>query len=589
MAAVQSKLHYPTVAIGASCNGTTGGKTALRAGNTGTFRAFSRTPCACVLLIGVGLAACGEPADNASPSAPNEGDLLPTPSRPAPNWNCGPRCWREEAVPSAVVDAFDSTVDNVDLQPELVYPLDGSVHPINLNTVTFQFRRGNQAQRWFDIRLSTVSGSSPRSYDFITPCHAPPLNDTSDANAAAVDRCVYDIPVDMWRSIAEDHAGQTLRVSIGSMESAATPVHRSADYSITFSDTAISGGFYYWSTALGGTYRLPFGATQAVPWIAPGTASNPSACGGCHAVSRNGSVIAFTSDAAAGYLQVSDAADPTQKRIASEGTRNSSMLALNRTGSRVLVAFDGRLTLRDTSDGTVLAEADETLFGNERTAYFPEFSADDREVVVTLSDAPDSFWSVVTGELAIMPISGDEFGEPRVIASTPDQVHFYPSWSPNGEWILFASAPIFSLSYDQPNARLCVVHRDGGPIYELSNATQGIGNTSTLPKFAPFVQADGSMFFTFNSKLDYGFLLENSAQASAAARLPQLWLSLFDPARIDREDPSSAPVWLPFQSVDQRNHLGLWTERVSCGEGTEQVSVCGPGEICIDNACRVLR
>jgi hypothetical protein len=393
----------------------------------------------------------------------------------------------------------------------------------------------------------------------------------------------------MWRSIAEDHAGQTLRMSIGSTASAAGPIHRSGDSSLSFSTSAISGGFYYWSTALGGTYRLPFGATQAVPWITPGTESNPSACGGCHAVSRDGNVIAFTSDAAAGYLQVSDAADPTHKRIASEGDRNSSMLALNRDGSRVLVAFDGRLTLRDTADGSVLAEADETLFGDGRSAYFPEFSADDREVVVTLSDAPDSFWSVVTGDLAILPLDGDQFGEPRVIASTPDQVHFYPSWSPDGEWILFASAPIFSLSYDQPQARLCVVHRDGGRIYELGNATQGVGNTSTLPKFAPFVQADGSMFFTFNSKLDYGFLLENSARQTPAERLPQLWLSVFDPSRIEDDDPSSAPIWLPFQQVDQRNHLGLWTERVSCGDSSEQVNVCGSGEICIDNACRVIR
>jgi hypothetical protein len=544
--------------------------------------AIKRAP---MLICALAWLGCGETADNAPPSAENPSPLLPPPSRPAPAWNCGTRCWHDEGVPSAVIDAFDSTVDNVDLQPTLVYPLDGSVHPTNLTTITFQFRRGDQTQRWFDIRLSTVSGSTPRSYDFITRCYPPP-----SASTAQDDRCVYDIPADLWRSIAEDHAGQALRVSVGSMQTAAGPVHRSPDTTISFSESAISGGFYYWSTALGGTYRLPFGATQAVPWIAPGTESNPSACGGCHAVSRDGSVIAFTSDAAAGYLQVSDAADPTHKRIASEGARNSSMLALNRDGSRVLTAFDGRLTLRDTESDSVLAEADESLFGEGRTAYFPEFSADDREIAVTVSDAPDSFWSVITGEIAILPIAGDEFGEPRVIASTPDEVHFYPSWSPNGEWVLFASAPIFSLSYDQPNARLRVVHRDGGPIYDLLNATQGVGNTSTLPKFAPFIQADGSMVFTFNSKVDYGFLLDNSAQPLPELRLPQLWLSFFDPERIDdEEDPSSPPVWLPFQSIDQRNHLGLWTERVSCGEGNEQVSVCGPDELCIDNSCRVLR
>jgi hypothetical protein len=144
------------------------------------------------------------------------------------------------------------------------------------------------------------------------------------------------------------------------------------------------------------------------------------------------------------------------------------------------------------------------------------------------------------------------------------------------------------VSYDQPNAHLRVVRAEGGPIVELRNATQGIGNTSTLPKFAPFVQPDGSMFFTFNSKIDYGYLLANSAHSDTSDRLPQLWLSLFDPTRVGHGDPSSAPVWLPFQQVDQRNHLGLWTERVSCGDEFQQVSVCGPGEICIDSSCRII-
>jgi hypothetical protein len=147
--------------------------------------------CATVLLAAAATTACGEPADNASPSQPMPIDTLPTPARPAPTWNCGTRCWHEEAVPSQVVDAFDSTVDNVDLQPELVYPLEGSVHPTNLSSLTFQFRRADVTQRWFDIRLSTLSGSSPRSYDFITPCVAP---EATGSDSVPADRCVYQVP-----------------------------------------------------------------------------------------------------------------------------------------------------------------------------------------------------------------------------------------------------------------------------------------------------------------------------------------------------------------------------------------------------------
>ncbi|HTM46999.1 MAG TPA: hypothetical protein VL137_18710 [Polyangiaceae bacterium] len=531
------------------------------------------------LVIALG---CDAPADKASASRFNTEPSLPTPARPAPNWNCGDRCYKDPSVPQAAARAFGGSVEGTDSRPEIIYPLDGSAHPINLSNIVFQFKRKSTAQKWFDIQIVAMAGSSQRKYDFLVPCDPPPHESVSD-------RCVYALPAEHWRSLAEENEGAQVNATVGTLSEDAEVIVRSLSVTLQFPRGAITGGFYYWSTALGGTYRLPFGATEAVPWIAPKSESNPSACGGCHAVSRNGNVIAFTSDAAAGYLQVADAADPAHKLIDSEGTRNSSMMALNSDGSRVVVAYDGRLTLTDTATDTVLAQADSSFFGGNQTAFFPEFAPHDDKLVVTLSDAPDSFWSVTTGQIAIIPLHDDQFGPAQVIVNTPNEVHFYPSWSPDEKWIVFASAPLFSVSYDQPSARLRVVHADGGDITELSNATQGIGNTSSLPKFAPFVQPDGSMFFTFNSKIDYGYLLENSARPDPSERLPQLWLSLFQPTRVGHGDPSSAPVWLPFQQVDQRNHLGLWTERVSCGNESQQVSVCGSGEICIDSTCHIIR
>lgn len=546
----------------------------------GAPRAGVRLVCGLTLALATSLG-CSPQGDDASPSVGHDAPL-PIPSTPGADWNCGERCFRDPDLPEAASRAFELDAQSDDEAPVLVYPLDGSVHPLNLTDLVIQFRRESTAQVWFQISLTPSDGNDRTPYDFVIPC-TPPDED------APSDQCIAMLPEQHWRELAEDNAGRALQLTVTASARNDSGTHRSAARTLEFSADPLSGGFYYWSTALGGTYRLPFGSHQAVPWIAPNTQSNPSSCGGCHAVSRNGNVIAFTADAAAGYLQVADAADPTHKRISDESQRNSSMLSLNQDGSRLVGAYDGRLTLLDTETNSVLDQADKTFFGNNKTAFFPEISADGQRLVVTLSDAPDSFWSVVTGEIATISLQGDRFGDPTVIVSSPDEVHFYPSWSPDGEWIVFASAPIFSLSYDQPNARLRAVRKDGGAIYELGAATQGVGNTSTLPKFAPFVQSDGTMFFTFNSKADYGFMLENTRIAEPAERLPQLWLSRFDPSRLESGDPSSAPVWLPFQQLDQRNHLGLWTERVSCGDDSQQVSVCGPDEVCIDSSCRVLR
>src|SRR4029079_12273478 len=99
--------------------------------------------------------------------------------------------------------------------------------------------------------------------------------------------------------------------------------------------------------------------------------------------------------------------------------------------------------------------------------------------------------------------------------------------------------------------------------------------TSSWPKFAPFVQASGSlMFLTFNSKIDYGFRLPNSTRAPDKMEA-QLWLSAIDLARLGSGDPSLPPVWLPFQDVTQRNHLGFWTEQVDC-----RVDATGAGVGC---------
>jgi hypothetical protein len=485
---------------------------------------------------------------------------------PPPDLNCGATCFRDSVVPAEAITRFDAPVATTG-RPTVAYPLNESAHPINVGDITIQFRRADTTQTVFRI---DVMGST--TYHFYVPCQTLAGGDPSE--------CVYHPHEGDWRDITLNLRGTDAELVILALSTGG--VASSAPVALHFTSVDVAGGLYYWSTAVRGTYRLLFGAKRALPFITPATpASNPFSCGGCHSLSRNGKVIAFTEgNVASGFLAVADTADPTRQSVrppATGAVHDSAMMAVSPDGTRVLTSFSSTLVLRDASSGQVLGSVDPTFLGPQMAGYFPEFSPDGNDIVLTLSSQPDAEWSVRNGDLAILPYNRGQFGPAKVIVPGGTNFHFYPSFSPDGKWIVFASAPVSpsatGYSYNQSQARLRLVSRDGGPVYELSRATQGIGHTSTWPKFAPFVQDNGrTLFVTFNSKIDYGFLLKNTTLPAAQTH-PQLWFSAIDLGKLDTEDPSYAPMWLPFQEVTQNNHLGYWTEVITC---TEQPT-SGPG------------
>lgn len=516
------------------------------------------------------------------------------------SYRCGSRCAVEQGAPADSGDWFFNDETDLGDPPEIVYPFAGAMHPNDLRRLTVHFTRGRSDFQVFRVRIEQPD--SGVVYDFFTPCLA-----------LGSDGCRYLLEGVVWDHARQDLLDKPARLTVTGSTAPVGFQKTSKPVSLDVVSSQLANkGFYYWSTVssyngdpskTAGIYRLPFGADQTQPYIMPGTATNDRQCGACHSVSRDGSTIAFTArndvggpDQRSGTLVAEGTAQPETPLfpVAPPDTYDSSMMALTSDGKRVLVAFEEKLALRASSKddpkyvpGKTIVELTKDQLG-KKGGYFPEFSPNDDAVVLTLSDDPDSAIAVRQGDIAVMDYhrEDDSFDNLRVIVPGTDELfHFYPTWSPDGQFIAFASAPVENdelgmprKSYDQQKARLRLVRRTGGEVYELSRAMPELDKWSTYPKFAPFSagQAGDLMFLTFNSKVNYGLILDNDALGDQ--RVAQLWMSAIDVSKLP-DDPSSPPIWLPFQDPTQAGHLGIWTSEVRCRPDLG-ANACGFGQHC---------
>lgn len=479
-----------------------------------------------------------------------------------------------EIGPGATVNApnlFGGSVTGAAIQ--VVYPATGVLLPPNTNSLEFHFVPG--------------SGQTLFRFTFVAPTTTLQVYTGCTPLGAG---CVFTPAPTFWTSLV-DYARGTAPVQWrveGVNGTNPGAVGASAWQDLGFTEQDLTGGLYYWNSA-GTVVRYDYGYPNA-PATTYLRASNVGAfaCVGCHVLSRQGNLV----------LAGKDIPSPAAFSLLSVATRTpyaSTAGAVTGSGNFFSFAPDEQHLL--TSNGVSIGWLDlrnSASHAVTSNGTMPDWSPSGTEVVFSRPASPPPLGFASTGvtsaSLQTMHFNGLGFDPPQVLVPFTGANNYYPTYSPDGEWVLFNRSPGNHNSYANasvndagvaPDGEMWIIPATGGAPLALPRVN---ASTSTWPKWAPVKQdsADGPvMWLTFSSQRAYGLRLADGQQT-------QLWMVAFNPARARVGlDPTSTPFWLPFQDLASGNHIGQWSTKVPrppCS-GSGQ-STCEAGEVCTSGVCR---
>jgi hypothetical protein len=447
--------------------------------------------------------------------------------------------------------------------PEVAYPPANALMPPNINLLEFQWLPGEASL--FELRLAGDS----IDLKIYTKC-----NKLGDGCSFLPDEPTMKLLTQASRSRSVE---LTMR---GSAENGGG-VGTSATQKLSFSDSDMKGGLYYWAASIGGIARYDFGlrGKSAESYYDPFRAGLV-VCVGCHAMSRNGQRIAVGMNIP-GPAQMRTLETSTRAKLFEVGTgllSGSNYQAFSPEGKWLVTTETAGLTLRDGTLGTVIGNNPSVANAN-----MPDFSPDGKSVVFARSAMWCPFGpctlSTTGASLYTVEFKGmDGFGTPQLLVQSDGANNYYPSFSPDGRFVAYNKAA--GDSYDAKDAQVWVVPAKGGTPINLASVNDIVGNS--WPKWSPFVHRFGSssiLWLTYSSRRTYGLHANTTAQ---------IWMVPVDIAKLEKGEASTyPPFWLPFQDLRTGNHIPAWVEKVDRLPCTveEEGKVCSAGERCISGYC----
>ncbi len=460
--------------------------------------------------------------------------------------------------------------------PSIEYPLDKAVAPLNIPSIDSQWTTAQND-------LFHLSWTSPHiAIDLYTLA--------ADAQ--------FDDPT--WANVAASASGDAISIVVeGLVQASPSTKYASAPVTLNMSHDKIDNtAIYWWASSQGSLITQTFGQTGAPTAV-------KADCTACHSVSRAGSRIGYSrcvnGDCGQIYLGFMKY-DTTNKVWADTLNADSETIAGSYTtfapvgnpfpDDKSAVALGAtsacHLTMIDPDTGALVASNVDTVSthmnGNPgRCATMPDWSPDGKTVTFASTPNAGQWIDVSSSAIATMSYSyansTHTFGEPSIIVPGPITLtsgvytnFFFPSWSPDGSYIVFdaARAAWRDLSPGQgasPGQRLMMTNPAGAWTVELAGLNGGSDLNITWPHWAPTDSSD-YYWVVFSSEHPYGHKLTQQNTASACVangtlECKQIWISAISKATLSGktppDDPSSPPVWMPGQDLGADNISPYWT------------------------------
>ena len=534
----------------------------------------------------------------------------------------GPKTFVEAGAPADAGTLFgDSTThapgSDAAHEPGIVYPSHDTMFPINVSHIRHEWSAAGS-----DLFRLTFAGENTTVTVYTTESNWSPSEEE-------------------WDWIAESNRGKSVQLSVtGLLTAQPKDSWSSAAITELFSDAAVDGAIYYWSTGTKGVMRALVSDPLPQKFYTDPTAADSATCVACHTLSRDGKRLAvgyndenlrvvtvpdrsvvIPSSASAGATGAGGAAAAGGSGMMGPGgmmkpapmmpggmDANGGIPAAWSTfspdGKLLLIAKSGVLTLLDSDTGqTVGSNGGVVPLPSGSIATHPDWNAKGDMVAITLG-TKDGNKNVTGGSIALLPYDAGTWGQPMMLVQNQggDDNDFFPMWSPDSQYIAFVNAK--GDSNNATGATLRLVRVADGTVQELvrlnervnnQDGVTGIGNS--MPTWAPSTNP-GIFWLAFSSLRAYGTLRAPDPKSD------QIWIAAIDPTQ---SDASYSGFWAPFQSLDEGNHRAFWTHSSEdtqckcveiCGDNLDNncngvadetpCSVCGPVEICgdgIDNNC----
>lgn len=451
-------------------------------------------------------------------------------------------------TPPDAPERFRDAPEGEGCAPDLIYPAPLTAFPRNIEGVAFQwsgrshdlfqleFTAGELSIRWFTTAEQVVPEGEP------------------------------------WQALLRAAAGGPLRLAISGLGGAGDRRCTTPAYVFEIDRSALQGAVYYWSTGDSGIMRLAAGDTAPEPFLTPAVAPE-IACPACHALSRDGSRIAFarTTFPPFGDMVVSAVAAPRQL-LYDPAQVPGAMADLSGVrvrgyfpsfapdNERIVGGNDGQLSIRSATTGEVL----ESLpMPAGKVGGSPDWSWQGDAIVAAFGDAgfsnPLPNVGINLGAIARWRFVDGRWAMPEVLVPLEgDRSNDRPAFSPDGRFIAFNRTgpnPNQGNGMGNPDVELWLIHAAGGVAIPLERANGGALNGNSWPKWAPSDFSGRRLWLAFSSTRDYGRILNNSALETPR---PQIWVTGIDRDAPPGQDASAPAFWLPFQNTNSGNHIPYW-------------------------------